>query len=729
MNTQFTIKNFRVFDEKGVTIDMKPVTILTGCNSSGKSSIVKSMVLLDTYIDSLQKDYDAFKRIALTKHKLDFKKETTISLGSFNRVIHRGAENNTLTFEYMVHSLMLGEDVNVSMEFEPDDKDVFNEGYLKSVTISNANGDVIYSSSKEMPCSANYNLILNNFFRFVIGQYLVDRYQQNEAKEEDDFVMNDDEWEEMKTFFTNYYGEITLKDVITWVNRNGNDYYEIKLFGITGNKGKDNKKTFVDKYLDGKVDVVKDSCCSNSLFSVPLMKTIEGWEKDGIVDKFEYLLKDIPITDAMWMAIRMICKDFIDSDTETFGAYFHKKEEEQMMFHMESNFCPKGHAPFVSATSFWNIGECEKKVGINDTFRTISPDPGVIDQATGEIIPGTEESLDKMLQRLPSVDFSMVYDVIMEISTQVCREDTTLYVQGRSGNGIAPAFNHRMFGMFKEYVQKVMADIMIMAMPHGISYIPSSLVSVKSLYSLDGTDELTKMLKRYVELSRTYDGQDEFTPYSFIDKWIRNFDIGYSVRIESDSEDMLGATIRLYKNKEDKKGILLADVGYGITQLFVLLLRVEIAIMEAQIECANNNPLDMGKPSIWRVKSNRFSSKFTESNIAIEEPEVHLHPKFQSLLADLFVDAYTNYNVHFIVETHSEYLIRKLQVMVADKESSLSSNDVVLYYVDKEESEMSTNRKIDILEDGRLSEPFGSGFYDEATGLSMYLLKMKMEQI
>lgn len=723
MNTQFTIKNFRVFDEKGVTIDMKPVTILTGCNSSGKSSIVKSMVLLDTYIDSLQKDYDASHRIDLTKHKLDFKKETTISLGSFNRVIHRGAENNTLTFEYTVHSLMLGEDVNVLMVFEPDEKDVFNEGYLKSVTISNANGDVIYSSSKEMPCSANYNLILNNFFRFVIGQYLVDRYQQNEAKEEDDFVMNDDEWEEMKNFFTNYYGEITLKDVITWVNRNGNDYYEIKLFGITGNKGTDNKKTFVDKYLDGKVDVVKDSCCSNSLFSVPLMKTIEGWEKDGIVDKFEYLLKDIPITDAMWMAIRMICKDFIDSDTETFGAYFHKKEEEQMMFHMESNFCPKGYAPFVSATSFWNIGECEKKVDINDTFRTISPDPGVIDQATGEIIPGTEESLDKMLQRLPSVDFSMVYDVIMEISTQVCREDTTLYVQGRSGNGIAPAFNHRMFGMFKEYVQKVMADIMIMAMPHGISYIPSSLVSVKSLYSLDGTDELTKMLKRYVELSRTYDGQDEFTPYSFIDKWIRNFDIGYSVRIESDSEDMLGATIRLYKNKEDKKGILLADVGYGITQLFVLLLRVEIAIMEAQIECANNNPLDMGKPSIWRVKSNRFSSKFTESNIAIEEPEVHLHPKFQSLLADLFVDAYTNYNVHFIVETHSEYLIRKSQVLMA--RMGFASNKEAeekcpfqTYYIPKQGQPYSLGYR----KDGKFKEDFGSGFYDEASNLAFDIL-------
>ena len=37
MNTKYTIKNFRVFDSYGATIDLKPLTILTGCNSSGKS--------------------------------------------------------------------------------------------------------------------------------------------------------------------------------------------------------------------------------------------------------------------------------------------------------------------------------------------------------------------------------------------------------------------------------------------------------------------------------------------------------------------------------------------------------------------------------------------------------------------------------------------------------------------------------------------------------------------
>ena len=38
MNNTYTIKNFRVFDEKGATLSIKPITILTGCNSSGKSS-------------------------------------------------------------------------------------------------------------------------------------------------------------------------------------------------------------------------------------------------------------------------------------------------------------------------------------------------------------------------------------------------------------------------------------------------------------------------------------------------------------------------------------------------------------------------------------------------------------------------------------------------------------------------------------------------------------------
>ena len=72
MNNYYSIKNFRVFNKKGETIPIKPLTILTGCNSSGKSSIVKSMVLFDDYLQKLQEDFNNSNNLDLSKYKLDF---------------------------------------------------------------------------------------------------------------------------------------------------------------------------------------------------------------------------------------------------------------------------------------------------------------------------------------------------------------------------------------------------------------------------------------------------------------------------------------------------------------------------------------------------------------------------------------------------------------------------------------------------------------------------------
>jgi predicted ATPase len=93
MNNNFIIKNFRVFDNEGVSLPIKPMTILTGCNSSGKSSVVKSMVLLDSYLEKLQDDFKAYNKIDLTKHILDFSTKENSTLGSFNRVLHRGSDS------------------------------------------------------------------------------------------------------------------------------------------------------------------------------------------------------------------------------------------------------------------------------------------------------------------------------------------------------------------------------------------------------------------------------------------------------------------------------------------------------------------------------------------------------------------------------------------------------------------------------------------------------------
>ena len=251
-----------------------------------------------------------------------------------------------------------------------------------------------------------------------------------------------------------------------------------------------------------------------------------------------------------------------------------------------------------------------------------------------------------------------------------------------------------------------------------VDYINSSSALVKRIYSGEEDNKIGTFLKNWHERSKDYsinwelyEGPDVETnePGEFLNKWIKKFNIGDSLKIEGTTE---GLGFLLYLEKEGKKR-LLADEGYGVTQLVTLLLQID------------NNILMCCGPNKNPYENNDWKFVYPPKVICVEEPEVHLHPKYQSLLAEMFVETYKKFNIHFIIETHSEYLIRKLQVMVADKEHPLTSNDVSLNYVEKDENGVSTNRKIEILEDGRLSESFGPGFFDEADMLAMELLKYK----
>ena len=241
----------------------------------------------------------------------------------------------------------------------------------------------------------------------------------------------------------------------------------------------------------------------------------------------------------------------------------------------------------------------------------------------------------------------------------------------------------------------------------GIEYINSSSAIINRLYSSEDENKMSKALRTWNERSSSYHQLGDFPdiiqykPGRFLNKWVKIFNLGDSIEIEGTSE---GLGMLIYLVKEGKRR-LLADEGYGITQLVSLLLQID-------------NKIELERPD---YKEYVCPTKV----ICVEEPEVHLHPKYQSLLAEMFVEAYQRYNIRFIIETHSEYLIRKLQVMVADKEKALSPDDVSLNYVEKDENGVSSNRKIEILEDGRLSEPFGPGFFDEADTLAMEILKYK----
>lgn len=185
----------------------------------------------------------------------------------------------------------------------------------------------------------------------------------------------------------------------------------------------------------------------------------------------------------------------------------------------------------------------------------------------------------------------------------------------------------------------------------------------------------------------------------FINHWLKEFGIGNEFKVNI-NEHGIGASITI-----DNKP--LADLGYGVTQFLPILLRICTMVQLKKIE---------SYPEKW---------SFTEKKIIyIEEPETNLHPKLQSKLADMFIDASRKFNLQIIVETHSEYLIRKLQYLTAKEEITPDMTVIHYFYDPKEERPEGEPqvKQINIQTDGRLTGQFGAGFYDETARLMTAIL-------
>lgn len=68
--------------------------------------------------------------------------------------------------------------------------------------------------------------------------------------------------------------------------------------------------------------------------------------------------------------------------------------------------------------------------------------------------------------------------------------------------------------------------------------------------------------------------------------------------------------------------------------------------------------------------------------VMVEEPESHLHPLAESLLAELFAQVSRERRVQFIVETHSEHLFRRMQTLLAQQR--LGKDELAMYFVERD---------------------------------------------
>lgn len=233
-------------------------------------------------------------------------------------------------------------------------------------------------------------------------------------------------------------------------------------------------------------------------------------------------------------------------------------------------------------------------------------------------------------------------------------------------------------------------------------YLGATLNKQSALFAIrDNRNPLSQAIHEYKQLGIDKDpGNDA---YKFVRDWMKEsaFEIGDSFEVEMHA----GEAYELIVNSFGLK-IPLADKGMGSIQAMLLILRLAVVIFKKQSNDRLNNisKPEEGKPYI----------------VIIEEPELNLHPALQSKLADLFHNVFDIYKIRLIIETHSEYLIRKTQILVKTKEYEIQPNEnpLAVLYFDKDLKQWNMGYR----EDGRFKESFGEGFFNESSNLTFELL-------
>jgi hypothetical protein len=168
-----------------------------------------------------------------------------------------------------------------------------------------------------------------------------------------------------------------------------------------------------------------------------------------------------------------------------------------------------------------------------------------------------------------------------------------------------------------------------------------------------------------------------------LNTWVKRFEFGSSLNIKNISEELFSLS---FDGGSPSRRTNIADAGFGASQVLPLIVQA----------------LTARKGSL---------------TIA-EQPEIHLNPRLQYLLADLFVEM-AGKGRRVVVETHSEHLLLRLRRLVATGKAHHKM--VGIYFVEKKDG-ASTARRLHLEPNGHIAaEVWPRGFFEDTLPESMAL--------
>ncbi len=699
--------NFRLFEEE--LFEFTPLTILTGPNSSGKSTLVKALTLLQENLKS--PNYLG---------RLTFK-EGNHRLGSFESVLKTGAKQKIIGFDLKIENTSikrLGQDdrhvfddvkyFNISLRYSQDsiqkENGVISEyrvdleyeegSCFKIIHLARDGGaaDVFINTSWLVQSLLDKQLFKINPKLYKIWSLLnpediqiavkeiiagLEKEKTQKLKEIDNKSFDLINYEKTSDDVTS---DSTIQAKLNQLNKDISSYekeYE---------KMTKKLRLTIERLEQEELEKIKTENDSEALSSIreqiedieiKLSQIEESYlnkqkefeqQKNNIISEREYEIKKQ-----------------ID-ELEEKGQDLEDKEEEEVeqLFDKEIENI---NGDYIR-TQLYNqiriaaLGFFQEEIGDSQINYNI---PSLKDNTLSDYLINVEwrgaiESLINHYTSLQAVDVIPWNKETSFIKDKLLSHDPVLFMDLFSDGDEEGDYNQLTNNLITQL--RIVIKELFQPLPfHALSAVRGLQ---QRFYQTSGSSSFDLEVSLSKLLSMQY--QREKEKLDFINHWVREFEIGQQVFAEVVEGDFIKGCIQDF---EENGGQLvnLADKGLGVSQLLPIIVAAADALESGMLIC-------------------------------VEEPGTHLHPNFQAKLVE-FVQAGVDQGVNFLFETHSEYFIRKLQHHIIHDEVFDEGLILIKYlgeYRGKKGAFIKVSADGDLISDGEaVLADFGQGFLDEAT--------------
>ena len=672
--------NFKAFGEKMQTFSKKPITLVYGPNSIGKSSFLHSQLLFESFIDN------GSSKLLNNNFAGD-----NLDIGNFKNYVHMHDNNKSINYELIIDKkddilqYIFNENFSII-------KELYENNFF-TVELSESQVNTKLNSKYKVSGIKLSNLIVFKGdleeFRILNKKFAENKIYLNRGK------FTKDELAEEKQNIIQSYGKLQDKNSQKIFHMSLMKHFDINIDEV--NTFKQNHKEKFEQFINSYLDIQHEL-------------------KESSDDLYKFIKFTNTLNSEKIILLFNACKHLVNIHKINYNVIFQKDNITKIELSIDNDlYIDKNNKIDTNSLIYKHIKDLESTRETKDCTLTdnnlkshlmITGVEGARSvQYFSPIRPYPKRKDMLQIDSIPNDYYAKEY----------------IYSFTKNERKVIDFFAKQKYFLLRLPLLFWPKFLKLFYLQGGFNYFLSEEKKITSLGALTSNQLWVKLINNK-ELQQK------------ISNWLSDtskLKSTYRLVVEKTKIKRSDTFQVDWKNfvKDKPKGIISKGINSLGSMFEKVLLKVfklkPLYLNELKFEDTRTNtkvtPREMGLgiSQIMPILISVIDSK--ERKIYLEQPELHLHPKIQMDLADEFIRSYKENNNEFIIETHSEHLLLRIMKRMRhtaenkpdrDKTLDLTPEDICLLYVDND-NKSTYLQELRLNSKGKLLDHWPNGFFEE----------------